>query len=77
MSIIDTYRSNVQRKRDELIRLQNDKAKEQKKISDLSTKMIRASDSMKRTSSSSMINSRAREIDRYQRESNTGIPPKP
>jgi len=70
MSIIDTYRRNVQRKKDELIRLQNDKAKEQKKISDLSTKIIRASDSIKRTSSSSTINSKVREIDRYQRESN-------
>ena len=68
MSLIDTYRCNVQRKREEISRLSQDKAKEQKKLADLSAKIQSASRSINSTKSVSIIQSRLIEKDRYQSE---------
>jgi len=63
------YRRNVQRKRDDIVKLQSDKAKEQKKLADLSGKIQRASEAIGRTKNSSTIQSKRREIERYQKDS--------
>lgn len=67
--MIDTYRRNVQRKREEIAKLQQDKAKEQKKLSDLSGKIQSCSQSINRTKNASTIQSKLREIDRHQKAS--------
>lgn len=69
MSLLDTYRRNVQRKREEIATLQQDKAKEQKKLSDLSGKIQSCSQSISRTKNASTIQSKLREIDRHQKTS--------
>jgi hypothetical protein len=69
LSLLDTYRRSVQRKREEISRLQQDKAREQKKLADLSGKIQSASQSIGRTKSSSTIQTKVREIERHQKES--------
>ncbi len=69
MSLLDIYRRNVQRKKEEISRFQNDKAREQKKLADLSGKNQRAAESLSRTKSQSTAQSKLREIECYQRES--------
>jgi len=69
LSLLDTYRRSVQRKREEISRLQQDKAREQKKLADLSGKIQSASQSIGRTKSSSTIQTKLREIERHQKES--------
>jgi len=68
MAIIDTYRSNLSRKQSDLTKLLIDKAKEQKKISDLSVKITRASDAINRSKSTGTIQSKMREIARFEKE---------
>ncbi len=68
MSILDSYRRNLQRKREELNRLQSSKANETKKIPELSAKIQRANESIRRTNSPGTIKSKYSEIERYQRE---------
>lgn len=63
------YRRNVQRKRDDISKLQTDKVREQKKLADLSGKTQRASEAISRTKNSSTIQSKLREIERYQKDS--------
>lgn len=69
MSLLDTYRKNLQRKRDDISKLQNDKAREQKKLANLSRKIQRASDLISRTKSESTIKSKLCEIGRHQKDS--------
>lgn len=69
MSLLDMYRNNVQRKRKEIGKLKEDKARESKKISDLTGKIQRASNTISRTKSSSTLKSKMREIERYQKKS--------
>lgn len=69
MSLFETYRRNVQRKHDEVSRLQQDKAREKKKLADLSGKIQNASQSISRSKSHSIIQSKYREIERHQKES--------
>ena len=69
MSLLDTYRRNVQRKSEEISRLQQDKAREQKKLADLSSKIQSASQAINRTKNVSTIQSKLREIERHQSES--------
>jgi hypothetical protein len=69
LSLLDTYRHNVQRKREEISRFQNDKAREQKKLADLSGKIQRDSEALSRTISQNTVQSKLREIERYQRDS--------
>jgi hypothetical protein len=68
MALIDMYRQNVARKRNELTKLRGDLAKERKKVSDASGKINRASDAIRRTKSPSTIHSRQREIQRYEKD---------
>lgn len=68
MSSLDSYRRNVVRKREEIARLQQDKAKEQAKIANLSEKINSASQALSRTSSTSTAKLKLREIERYQKD---------
>jgi hypothetical protein len=68
MALIDSYRNSFLNKQKELSKLTSDKAKEQLKISDLNRKMNSASEAISRTTSSSTINSKRQEIERYNRE---------
>lgn len=68
MSLLNTYRRNVQRKTEEISRLQKDKASQKKKPADLTGKINRASQAISRTKSASTVQSKLREIERYQKE---------
>jgi hypothetical protein len=69
LGILDLYRNSFHRKSQELAKLQQDKAKEQKKLADKSVRNNNASQAINRTKSSSTINSKLREIDRLEKES--------
>lgn len=62
MSFIDTYTNNILRKKNELAKLQSDKANETKKIPSYRNKIISAQQAISRTTSSSTIQSKYREI---------------
>ena len=66
--MLDSYRRNVQRKREEIAKFQQDKAKEQKKLADLSGKIQNCSQAISRTKINSTIQSKLREIERHQKE---------
>lgn len=68
MALIDSYRNSLINKQKELARLTRDKAKEQLKISDLNKKIISASDALKRTNSTSTINFKLRDIEKFNKE---------
>lgn len=68
MALIDTYRNSFQRKTRDLSKLQQDKAKEQKKYASISVKINNASQAINRTKSASTINSKLREIDRLEND---------
>ncbi len=69
MGLLDSYRNTFQRKTKELAKLQQGKAKEQKKLADKSVKINNASQAINRTKSASTINSKLREIARLEKES--------
>ena len=69
MSLLDSYRRSVQRKREEIAKFQQDKAKEQKKLADLSGRIQNCSQSISRTKNNYTIQSKLREIERHQKES--------
>lgn len=69
MAAIDSYRNEYARKNQELAKLMEDKAKEQKKLSDISIKSNRASEEMRRSKNQSTINSKLRDITKYQADS--------
>ena len=64
MSQLDTYRSTVTRKRDEIVKLNQDFAREQAKIAPLQKKIISAQNTIKNTKSQSIIKSKYNEIER-------------
>jgi len=66
MAIIDSLRSNLARKKQELSKLTNDKAKEHKKASDTNQQINRASDAIRRTKSQTTITSKLKEIARHE-----------
>ncbi|MGP4714925.1 MULTISPECIES: CHAT domain-containing protein [unclassified Psychrobacter] len=66
MSSTDTYRRNVQRKREELQRLTQSRNKEQLKTNDLKKKMNSASLALSKAKSVSTIKSKSRDIQRLQ-----------
>lgn len=68
MSFLEMYRRNAQRKSEEISRLMQEKAREQKKVADLSGKISSASQAMSRTNSANMIQSKLRDIERYRNE---------
>lgn len=65
MAIIDTYRNNMQRKNEEISRLQKDRAKEIGKIAALIGKINTSSQGLARASNASSMKSKANEIARY------------
>ncbi len=58
----------MQRKREDIAKLQKDKSSEQKKLADISKKINSASQALSRSSSQATINSKIREIERHQRD---------
>src|SRR5699024_700772 len=68
MALLNSYRNTLSRKQTELGKLLNDKAKEQKKISNANGKINRARETMGRTRSESTIKSKMREVTRYQKD---------
>lgn len=69
MGLINSYRNSFQRKNQELAKLQQDKAREQKKLADKVVKINSASQAINRTKSAITLNSKLREIARLERES--------
>jgi hypothetical protein len=69
LGLLNTYRNNFQRKTQELAKLQQDKANEQKKLADKSVKINKASQAISRTKSASAINSKLREIAKLEKDS--------
>lgn len=67
MSIIETHRNNVARKRQELAKLFLDRAKESGKIQPLKTKVLSVKSAISRTKQLSSIKSKGAEIDRYEK----------
>lgn len=65
MALMDSYRNSKISKQRELANLNSGKAKEFVKLSDLNKKINLASHSIKRTKTISTINSKMREIERY------------
>ena len=62
MSMIDTYRNNIVRKREALAKLSSDKAKESTKIANLRKRIDSAKNSVSRTKSEATIKSKQKEI---------------
>lgn len=67
MSLLEQHRNNVQRSLEKIAGLTKEKAREQKKIADLSKKISHASDAIGKTKSTSTIQSRRKEIERCQK----------
>lgn len=68
MALVDTYRNNVARKRSELSKLSNDRAKESEKKAQKKKKIMDATNTLRRTSSQSTMRSKISEIDRTEKE---------
>lgn len=68
MPIIDTYRNNLLRKRDELSKLSSEKSRASEKRSQQKQKIISASNAIKRTSSQSTVRTKTAEIERAEKE---------
>lgn len=68
MAMIDTYRSNITRKRGEISKLSSDRAKETAKKAQQKQKIVAASNSLNHTSSQSTIRSKMSEIERAEKE---------
>jgi hypothetical protein len=66
--MLDTYRNNILRKRTELAKLSQDRAKESSKIAALQQKITSAKKSISSTKSQSTINSKLNEISRHENE---------
>ncbi|MEI9751079.1 CHAT domain-containing protein [Moellerella wisconsensis] len=66
MAIIDLYRKNVNRKRDEIARLTEQKAKEYTKITSLNNKIQLATRQMNVSKSLTIISNKQKEIHKYQ-----------
>jgi hypothetical protein len=71
VSSLDSCRRNVVRKREEIAKLQQGKAKEQTKIANLSGKINSASQALSRANSESTAKSKVREIERHQKDQAT------
>jgi hypothetical protein len=68
MALIDSFRNTLSQKQKDLTKLLTDRAKEQKKISDTTGKINRASEAKNRTKSINTIQSKLREITRYEND---------
>lgn len=68
MALIDTYRSNITRKKSEISKLSQDKAKESAKIPALKSKIIAAKSAIERTKIQSTIKSKLSDIGRAEKD---------
>lgn len=68
MAMIDSYRTSLGYRQQELAKLTTDRAREQGKIADLNKKINSASEAISRTKSSSTISSKLKEVERYNKE---------
>lgn len=68
MSLLDSYRRNVVRRREEIARFQKERAREQTKIASLSGKINSASQALSKASSVSTAKTKMREIERHQKD---------
>lgn len=67
MAIIETYRNNVARKRQEIIKLSSDRAKESGKVQPLKVKIMSAKSMISRTKQTSVIRLKLSEIERHEK----------
>lgn len=67
MATIDTYRSNIMRKKKDVAKLLSDRANEAKKISSHTKKILSAKQAISRTKSLSTLKSKSGEIDRAEK----------
>lgn len=70
MSLETTYSNSVRRKKEELIKLRNDRAKYTKKLSDAAQRILRAEQQLKNTKSPTIIKSKKNEINRESKKKN-------
>lgn len=68
MALIDTYRHNVTRKRDEIAKLTSDKSKEKDKIAKARMKIDSANSAIGRTKNTSTIQSKLRDISKAEKD---------
>lgn len=68
MALIDTYRRNVTRKRDEIAKLTSEKAKEKNKIAKARTKIDSANSAIGHTKNTSTIKSKLRDISNAEKD---------
>ena len=68
MSLVNTYRNNIKRKKEEEIRLNNEKTRYLSDKANKTSKVMSAKQAMSRIKSESTIKSKIREIDRYEKE---------
>lgn len=68
MSLVDTYRRNITRKRETLSKLASERAKESTKIANGKKKIDTARQAINRTKSQSVISNRLKEIGRAEKE---------
>ncbi|WP_366924643.1 CHAT domain-containing protein [Metallumcola ferriviriculae] len=67
MALIDTYRNNMQRKRQEIVSLREKMAKESEKKTGINTKILSAKSAISRTKSELTIKSKLNEISRLEK----------
>ena len=68
MSVIDTYRNNITRRKEAITKLLTDKARESTKIANASKKIDSAQSAIKRTSNQTTIKNRLRDIERAEKD---------
>lgn len=68
MSLVNTYRNNIKRKKEEEIRLNNEKTRYLSDKANKTSKVMSAKQAMSRIKFESTIKSKIREIDRYEKE---------
>ena len=68
MSFETTYANNVKRKKEELIKLRNERAKHTKILSETTERIVRANKQIKTTKSQSVIKSKINEISREEKK---------
>lgn len=68
MSLLETYKNNIKRRKEELIRLNNQKTKYMSDKATKKSRVISAMQTIKRTKSQLTINSKTREIECYEKE---------
>jgi hypothetical protein len=72
MSATNTYHRTIKRKKDELNRLQSQRAKELNKVASLRKKILSAKNSLQRTKSMSIIQIKTKEIQNVRWDTSRG-----